>query len=400
MSLPIHRVWSGFLAWFDAGDGELKREADGAGGLVRVMTVHGSKGLQAPIVILADATGNPENARDRGIDLPDPRDPRRRIPLPPLSRAEKQGPIAKEIDSNRLGDTQEHWRLLYVAMTRAEEALFVGGALGRADKGVPAKASWYARLEAIFAPEAAVPDPIWGARHEWGALSHAKPEAGPALVLELALEEPLPRWIERAPAAEPRPPRPLAPSSLGEDETADPPWPPSAGRDAARRGTLVHRLLERLPDVPPEQRAQAGAKWLARHGADLDPQAHADLLNSALAVLAEPEWAELFAPESLAEVPIAAVVGGQVVAGTIDRLVVGKESVRLVDYKTARRPPASLEDVPRGVLRQMGAYAAALAVTFPGRRIEAALLYTAVPRMIVIPPALLDAHKPDLARTE
>ncbi|KQM13825.1 double-strand break repair helicase AddA [Novosphingobium sp. Leaf2] len=387
---------AGFLAWFDAGDGELKREADNAAGLVRVMTVHGSKGLQAPIVILADATSNPDNARERGVDLPDPANPARAIPLPPLSRDEKQGRIADTLEAAKRADEQEHWRLLYVAMTRAEEALFVGGALGSRDKGVPSPKSWYAQLRALFEPEAEVPDPIWGARCEHGHPAPTVPAHGAAPLLDL--REPLPRWLEAAPAAEPRPPRPLAPSSLGEDDAPDPPLPPGAGRDAARRGTLVHKLLERLPEVPPAERDAAGRAWLARHAADVSDRDA--LLADALVVLDNPAWADLFAPGSLAEVPVAAVVGGQVVAGTIDRLVVEPSRVRLIDYKTARRPPATLAQVPVGVLRQMGAYAAALEATFPGRTVEVALLYTAVPRLIAVPTEILAAHKPDLPPRE
>ena len=393
---------AGFLAWFDAGDGELKREADNAAGLVRVMTVHGSKGLQAPIVILADATSNPDNARERGIDLPDPANEARTIPLPPLSKDEKQGRIADRLEEGRRGDEQEHWRLLYVAMTRAEEALFVGGALSNRDKGEPSPKSWYARLRALFPVEAELGDPIWGARCEHGEpaapvpVRAAKGAGGPML----DLREPLPRWLERAPPAEPRPPRPLAPSSLGEEDAPDPPFPPGAGRDAARRGTLVHKLLERLPDVAAAAREDAGRGWLERHAADLPAQDRDALLGSALAVLGNPGWADLFGPDSLAEVPVAAVVGGQVVAGTIDRLVIESGRVRLVDYKSARRPPDRIDAVPRGVLRQMGAYAAALEATFPGRAVEVALLYTAVPRLIAVPADVLAVHKPDLAPRE
>lgn len=389
---------AGFLAWFDAGDGELKREADNAAGLVRVMTVHGSKGLQAPIVILADATSNPDNARERGIDLPDPVNPAREIPLPPLSKEEKQGRIAARIEEGRLGDEQEHWRLLYVAMTRAEEALFVGGALTNRDKGEPSPKSWYARLRALFPAEAELADPIWGARCEHGAPAPSVPVRAAAPMLDL--REPLPRWLERGPPAEPRPPRPLAPSALGEEDAPDPPFPPGAGRDAARRGTLVHKLLERLPDVASATREEAGRGWLARHAADLPEPDREALLASALTVLGNPEWADLFGPDSLAEVPVAAVVGGQVVAGTIDRLVIEPERVRLVDYKSARRPPDRIDAVPRGVLRQMGAYAAALEATFPGRTVEVALLYTAVPRLIEVPAGVLALHKPDLEPRE
>ncbi|CCA93706.1 double-strand break repair helicase AddA [Novosphingobium sp. PP1Y] len=390
---------AGFLAWFDAGDGELKREADSAAGLVRVMTVHGSKGLQAPIVILADATGNPERSRDRGLDLPDPRDEHRKIPLPPIpSAAKKIGRIRDDIETNRAADEQEHWRLLYVAMTRAEEALFVGGALGKSDKGVPAPKSWYARLRDLFPPEAEVVDPVWGARCEWGELPEpVAPETGP---VELPLPEPLPVWLDRAPPAEPRPPRPLAPSALGEEEAPDPPFPPGAGRDAARRGTLVHKLLERLPEVALAEREAAGRAWLARNAADLEETQREAMLGDALGVLANPDWAPLFAEGSLAEVPVAAIVGGQVVAGTIDRLVVEPERVRLVDYKTSRRPPESLEGVPKGNLRQMAAYAAALEVALPGRAVEVALLYTTAPRLITVPAEILAAHKPDFLPPE
>jgi ATP-dependent helicase/nuclease subunit A len=389
---------AGFLAWFDAGDGELKREADNAAGLVRVMTVHGSKGLQAPIVILGDATGNPESARERGLDLPDPANETRAIPLPPLSREEKQGRIAQHIEANRQGDEEEHWRLLYVAMTRVEEALFVGGALSRRDKEGPPPKSWYARLRALFEADAEIEDPIWGTRCEHGVMPASIPAATSAP--QLPLEEPLPSWLRRGPPAEPRPPRPLAPSALGEDDAPDPPFPPGMGREAARRGTLVHKLLERLPEVPADSREESGKAWLERHAADLAEAAREALLETALDVLANSDWAPLFAPGSLAEVPVAAVVGGQVVAGTIDRLVVEPGRVRLIDYKTARRPPESLDQVPRGVLRQMGAYAAALETTFPGRTVEVALLYTTAPRLITVPADVLAAHKPDLAPGE
>lgn len=389
---------AGFLAWFDAGDGELKREADNASGLVSVMTVHGSKGLQAPIVILADATSNPDNARERGIDLTDPANESRAVPLPPLSKGEKQGRIAERVEEARAADEQEHWRLLYVAMTRAEEALFVGGALGSRDHGEPSPKSWYARLRSLFEPEAEIPDPIWGGRFEEG--DRAAPVTAVAGAPQLDLRDPLPTWLARTAPAEPRPPRPLAPSSLGEEDAPDPPFPPGAGSDAARRGTLVHKLLERLPDVDTDRRGKVGAAWLEQHAADLPLPERDTLLESALAVLANPEWADLFTPASLAEVPVAAVVGGQVVAGTIDRLVVEASRVRLIDYKSARRPPASIEAVPAAVLRQMGAYAAALEATFPGRSVEVALLYTAVPRLIEVPGEVLALHKPRLTAGE
>ena len=120
----------------------------------------------------------------------------------------------------------------------------------------------------------------------------------------------------------------------------------------------------------------------------------------ALAVIAHPHWAELFGPAALAEVPLAATVGGQVVAGTADRLLIEPNRVVVADFKTARRPPSTLEEVPVATLRQMAAYAAALAAIYPGRAIEAAVLYTQTPQLIAIPAQLLEAHKPVLPALE
>jgi ATP-dependent helicase/nuclease subunit A len=383
---------AGFLAWFDAGEGELKREAGKSDGLVRVMTVHGSKGLQAPIVILADAAGNPETSRASALDLAEPEFPGRsprRAPLPGLRKEEKGARVRAAEEAAKQAEGEEHWRLLYVAMTRAEEALFVGGALGSREK-VPAPQSWYARLAELFDEAGAVEDPLWGHRFEHGALAELPPvrSGGPA-----ADAPPMPEWLHRPVAAEPRPPRPLAPSALGEDLSPDPPLSPGAGLAAARRGVLIHKLLERLPGVAVAERGAAARRWLERNARDFDPAGRSELAEAAFAVLAEPAWAELFSPHALAEVPIAAVVGGQVVAGTIDRLLIGRETIRLVDFKTTRRPPNDVESLPIATLRQLAAYASALEVTYPGRRIEAAVLYTQAPRLIPIAAEVLQRHK-------
>jgi len=377
----------GFLHWFDADNGELKREAGKTRNEVRVMTVHGSKGLQAPIVILADAADNPHTAQASGLNLVDPASGRT-IPIPTLRKEQQIGPIAAARARTEVEEMQEHWRLLYVAMTRAEEALFIGGALTAREKA-PNPDSWYARLEPLF-DEDWKHDPLWEAVKCHGAKSALPTPPRPDEGAQLPL---LPSWVGQPVAAEPRPPRPLAPSALGEERASDPPWPPGAGRDAARRGVLIHKLLERLPDVSRAERRGAAALWLAKTAGDLDSAAHGALVDAALAVIEDERWADLFAPGALAEVPIAAVVGGQVVAGTIDRMVVERDRIRLVDFKTARRPPAGLDAVPVAILRQMAAYAAALEAVYPGRRVEAALLYTQAPLLLPIPDALLAMHK-------
>jgi ATP-dependent helicase/nuclease subunit A len=391
----------GFIRWFEAGEGELKREQTAGENLVRVMTVHGSKGLQAPIVILADATGNPDSSPTRGLTLEEQlpggagAGRARILPLPELRGPEKVGRIAAADEAATREERQEHWRLLYVAMTRAEEALFIGGALGKRETE-PAADSWYARLAPLMPGEQLV-DPIWGARREWGA---PPPPVAIKQQVDLPLPVVLPNWAARPIGDEPRPPRPLAPSAAGEEQGSDPPLPPGMAAQAARRGVLIHRLLERLPDIAPEARSARAMAWLARNAGDFTPEEQQDMLARALAVIAEPGWAELFSPAALAEVPLAATVGGQVIAGTADRLLVEDTRVLVADFKTARRPPATLDEVPRATLRQMAAYAAALERIYPGKRIEAAVLYTQAPRLIAIPPDVLEAHKPGFSAAE
>ena len=383
----------GFIRWFDAGDGELKRDAGEGGDQVRVMTVHGSKGLEAPIVILADTAIRPDGAGDLvlpealpGADRP------REVPLPSLGKDEKVGPIAEADTREAASAMQEHWRLLYVALTRAQEALFLAGSLGPRDaRNGPHADSWYARLKALFAEDEGIADPIWQARWEIGERAPSVPPSERALAEDDG--DALPDWASRPVGPEPRPPRPLAPSGLGEAEGSDPPLPPGSPTEAARRGTLIHALLERMPLVAPDEREARATAWLAQQAADMAETQRREMVESALTVLADPAMAEVFGPDALAEVPLAATVSGQVVMGTADRLLVGPERVRVVDFKTARRPPDSLAAIPDGTMKQMAAYVAALEAIYPGRMIEAAVIYTQTPQLFVLPPERLAAYK-------
>ncbi len=389
-----------FLDWFDRDEVEVTRDPSAPLDAVRVMTVHGAKGLQAPLVILADATGDPDTSRTGTIEWQIETESDA-LPVFRPRKAELAGSLAEALARVEKREREEHWRLLYVAVTRAEEHLVIGGALGPRARGQAPAESWYAALDAALTSLGAEEnaDPRWGGmrvlvggadrgvrRRTSG--KRARAEAG------------VPAWLRRPAPAESRPPRPLAPSALGEDRVADPP-PGPALLAAARRGRLLHALFERLPALPPESRIVGGERWLEHSGGVEDSGERAALVRDVCAIVADPAHAAIFAPEALAEAPIAAVLpNGQVVAGTVDRLLVEPDRVVLIDFKTGRRAPASLDQVPEHHLRQMGAYAAALAVIFPDRRIEAALLYTSGPTLFRLPAAVLEAHKPGLGGAE
>lgn len=388
-----------FLDWFDRGDVEIVRDAAQPQDAVRVMTAHGAKGLQAPLVILADATADPQGGNrgdfvkwaPEGHDGP-------AVPVFRPGKAERGGPVDAAVGVADARELEEHWRLFYVAATRAEERLVIAGALGPKAKGEAPAASWYAASRAAFetlgVAEGEGERSFIGRRPQPPVARKPRGTAAPETVVDL------PGWARSPAPVEARPPRPLAPSSLGDDLVADPP-PGPVLRAAAERGRLIHALLERLPALAAERRVGAAERWLAEAGGVADAATRAEIASAALDVLADPRFAELFGPDALAEAPIAAVVaGGHVVSGTADRLRVAGDKVLVVDFKTGRRAPETLDAVPPYHVRQMAAYVAALEVVFPGRRVVAGLLYTAGPKLFELPEALLAAHKPGFAVTE
>ncbi|PZQ59268.1 MAG: double-strand break repair helicase AddA [Sphingomonas taxi] len=375
-----------FLDWFERDEVEIVRDAAAPLDAVRVMTAHGAKGLQAPLVILADATADPDSSpRSTLMWTPDGLD--RPVPVFRPRSAERAGAIDAALTEVERRERQEHWRLFYVAATRAEERLVIAGSLSAKWQGVPPEASWYAAasrtLDALGVPADAEAR-VFDGRTPAPAVA---PRAAGDTAAPVAAD--LPDWARRRPPEDPRPPRPLAPSSVGDDEVADAP-PAPAARDAAERGRLMHALFERLPPLPPDARAAAAANWLAARGVG-DPDA---VIAPVLAVMHDPAFAALFGADALAEAPIAATLpSGRVISGTVDRLLVTDGCVRAVDYKTGRSVPADVGEVPDYHLRQMAAYHAALQVIFPDARVEVALLYTAGPRLIALPEALLDPIK-------
>ncbi len=394
----------GFVQWLRQSGAEVKREAEGAGSVVRIMTVHGAKGLQAPVVILPDTTSvsmEPEAlvwaedpAGGPAVPLWAPRKELRCAAVDALRAAAQGARVA------------EYNRLLYVALTRAEDRLIVCG--WDSPKARP-DGSWYDLVRRGFerlGATAAAFEGAWPGEllvHETPQL--AVPEAGRRS--EIAAAAVLPGWAGAAPAwragaipDEPDLPSPLAPSrpenaGLGTlPAAASPLAEREAGGQRFLRGQFIHALLQHLPALPRDGWAAAATRFLARPGHGLAVDDVARTVAEVLAVLDDAALAPLFGPHGRAEVPLTGVVAGQVIGGVVDRLAVLPDRVLIADYKTNRAAPATPERVPLLYLRQMAAYRAVLRGVFPGREVLCALVWTSGARVMPLPEALLDRHAP------
>jgi ATP-dependent helicase/nuclease subunit A len=362
-----------FLSWFSRGEVDVQRDPGQPANEVRVMTVHGAKGLEAPVVILADATADPAKVGRTPITLDFPI---RGVGVAPLLRPRKEersSPFAELIAYQEERDLQEHWRLLYVALTRAADRLIVAGVAPKKDRP---ENCWHRKVEAALISLGAEPSDNGGLIYSGGTNAVPKPRKTKTELQPIAI----PEWARSPAPPEARPPRPLAPSALTEDREAAPP-PTEVQRAAAERGTLIHALLERLPAVAPEMRRDVALRWLQQSAGVTDGGLRHEIADCVCAILSDHRFAALFGPNSLAEAPIAATLpDGRVIAGTVDRLLVEQDRVLVIDYKTGRVPELR-EEIPSSHRRQMQAYSEALSVIFPGRRVEAALLYTAAARL-------------------
>ena len=385
----------GFLHWIRRSGAEVKREQEGGGNLVRIMTVHGAKGLQAPLVILPDTTGLPD---DRKAPVVWADAPGGSIPLWSPRKALSCAFIDGLRSTNRARQMEEHNRLLYVALTRAEDRLVICGA---APRNAPRDECWYSAVERAFAGLETVRAPFedWGELRRFGCAQSADPDRRERLSQSTQAVA-MPAWAGRAPAwrpsplpAEPARPMPLAPSrpegvELGPVPHAASPF--AGGTDRFARGRLVHGLLQHLPSLPRDRWTSAARVWLARPGHALTADEAERIAEETLGILTHPDLAELFGPGGRAEVPITGVVGDSVVGGMVDRMAVLPDRVLLADFKTNRRPPSRVEDTPVLYVRQMAAYRSVLRQVFPDRPVSCALVWTHTGHVSILPEALLD----------
>ena len=368
-----------FLADIALLDTSIKRDMENASDAVRVMTVHAAKGLEAKIVFLPDTCGVPDPRFDPTIfDLDkDEGGLAGRMPLLAWSPRKAEDPPAIETarTAERQAIMREYRRLLYVALTRAEERLYIAGFYNAKD---PPDECWNKMIERAL-PEAETMPAFWDEKETirrivtpgGGADAPVPPGYDPQGTLPF-----LPDWLSRPILASERTLTVLRPSEG--DRREDLAILGKARREALAYGTALHLLLQHLPSRPPAERKASGAAFLAARHETIDPSKHDALIAEALAVIAMPELAALFGAEARAEVPlIGRAADGSIVSGTVDRLVTTDDSVIFADFKTG--PPRT--EVPAAYARQITLYGEILASLWPGRALRPLLVWTAEPRV-------------------
>jgi ATP-dependent helicase/nuclease subunit A len=387
------------LAWMEQGELEVKRDLDEGAGRVRIMTVHGAKGLEAPVVFLADQRRRPQPMSGLfWIGVNDAQ-----LPIWSPNKASDDPVAARARVEAMLRQQEEENRLLYVALTRAEERLYACGWRGLQTVN---NANWHDHVrDAVLATRRATiekrPDWLGGADEGWEGeclrLTSGETMDAADAPAAAATEIALPAWLDAPIPDLPDPPRPLTPSRPSEPEPAT---LSPLGEDQGwryQRGRVIHHLLEMLPQLPAEARLAAAQAYVARRSSAV-PQAERDpLARSVTDLLAAPDFAAIFGPESRAEVPVVATRRGadgrtEVVSGQIDRLVVLEHEVWVVDFKSNRPPPMQVAHVSQQYVRQLSAYRSALSSLYKDKRIRCFLLWTEAPRLMEIPEAMLNAH--------
>ena len=406
----------GFLAWFAAAPTEVKRELNAARGVVRIMTVHGAKGLEAPLVVLVDGGAAPVSAHHDPVfierAMPGTLGEVTGLVWNPV-KAERSPWHGERLDALRQGAADEYRRLLYVAMTRARDRLVVCGwmpARGQSDE------CWHALVAKALEPGARDGETgDGGACRIWQRPGTTAPAPLLARGTEAAEEgssPPPPAWLF-APVTAIERPRRLRPSEAFDEMEAKEGTEPVPATDrlaearaapdfALERGRHLHRLLQLLPDLPQAERRAAGARYLAHALTPVFAPRGEQLLSEALGVLEHPGFAAVFSGDARAEVPLAGTLrladgSAYEVSGQIDRLRVDKDAVWILDFKTDRRVPGGPQEIAEAYLVQLAVYRRLVADIWPGRAVRAALLYTAGPKLVELPGEAMDAAVAALA---
>lgn len=374
-----------FLHVVERAETEIKRDQDRSDNAVRVLTVHGSKGLEAPIVILPDTFATPEHGR-HDSELLQAGD----TPLWKIKSAWDEDIRGAARVAGREDRMREYRRLLYVALTRPRDQLYVCGYMQ--EKSAGSQANWYDLVaNAMRRRNAEEVEDADGARVlRLGDVPAREIPRGDSLQPGQATLTPaLPDWV-LAPAAVERDDEMITPSrhvarQLGLQYSS------GERTSAMDRGTAVHKALDAIAHARPEKWSAIATELARDLVAPIDVQ---PVVAEALRVRREPSFAHVFDSNSFGEVALRGTIlwqGRRVrFPGRFDRVVVNSDEVLLVEFKTDRVVPNAVGAIRPEYLRQLAIYRKALAAVFPDRPVSCGILWTAEPRLSIIPSSLLD----------
>jgi ATP-dependent helicase/nuclease subunit A len=384
-----------FIEKFLASDLTVKRDMDAGRNEVRVMTVHGAKGLEAPVVYLPDTCGAAVDKKKLDPIFNIGASKGTYIPVWSPSQSTDSLVIAKlREDAVRL-QAEEHRRLLYVAMTRPRDRLYIAGYVGK--RKLPDDC-WYSMIDTALGPlltefEDKI-SPLGSRRLQ----THAFPQALPSAVVDNAPNAaPAPDWLRSAPIEELLSQPPLRPSSaIVAADRNERPIESSFSRVARRRGILVHSLLQILPSIPMERRMAIAMNYLRVNASDMDGSAHLEMASEVLKVIVDSDISPIFAQNSRAEVPLAGLLRRdgyppRQVSGQIDRLAVLENEVLITDFKTTSAAPKGPEGVPMRTVAQLATYRALIGDLYPDRKIRCFVIYTAAIEVFELADEVLSA---------
>ncbi len=369
-----------FLQQQDHEQIEIKREMEEQGGQVRIMTIHGSKGLQAPIVIMPDTVVT--SAAKKGGRLLWPNKTDLDVPLYSLRKDDDPQSYKSAFAHGQSLDEEEYYRLLYVAMTRAADRLYVAGYSGLRDGK---DSSWYYKIK-----QAMLDDPNCQELDDGilriENLQDASADKAKGKAEEEKAEDDIPAWAFVQAPEEQSPPRPLMPSRPSEEECQAVMSPLMATQEYRfRRGNLTHKLLQFLPDFSDDVRENAAHNFVHKNAQDVSQSVRDGIVDEVLSILRHPDYAPFFKPGSIAEVSVTGLLPGmRVISGQIDRLVIEDGNIWIVDYKTNRPPPSDPKDVPDIYIKQLYAYRDSIRQIYPDHIIHMALLWTDGPNLMLI----------------
>jgi ATP-dependent helicase/nuclease subunit A len=392
-------------AAFEGLEISVKREMEAGGGEVRVMTAHGAKGLEAPIVFLPETTVK-TGARGSALLETGPLEEGGGFLWAPRQGEDCQASAAAR-QRRKDKDEGESWRLLYVGLTRARDRLVLCGRAPARMKEGTLPEGWYGAMATAFehadivgrVKTATLPDGFTFQRFgDDPAPFTGEAAPGPAPI------PPPEAWLTAPAVPEPPATAWASPSQAASRSRIPAPSPLSrqGGVDRFRRGDVIHRLLQLLPDVAEAERRETAERLLAREP-DLTDVQRAEMIQAAMGVLEHPDFAEVFGPGSRAEVALAgtakALPDGLAISGRVDRLVVTPRRVTVIDYKTNRPAPADISAADRSYVAQLAIYAAVLGEVFPGREVRAALVWTDGPKLMPVPEKMMVEALADLPGT-